>query len=110
MSDWKEETNKRREFRQCPDDEDVTGSKPKKHCPKNFILECYQYARSYGFFKVKEGWDKRGSYKKLSDAEKAAEHLRLKDYLYKGCAFRIVDKNGNVLKEYPEIKTLQKEM
>lgn len=106
MSDWKEETNKRREFRQSPDEESdyIPGSKPKKHGPKDFILESF-VPKGY-YFMSEEGWRKRGSYKKLSDAEKAAEHMRLKDSLYRGLKLRIVHKNGTVLKEYAEIRDL----
>ena len=102
MSDWNEEGRKRRDFRQCHEEyEEHVSSNPKKHVSKDFVLESF-VPKNY-YFMAEEGWRSRGRYKKLSDAEKAAEHLRLKDNLYKGLALRIAYKDGSILKEYPEV-------
>lgn len=117
MDEWKEKAKNRRDFRQTPDDESdyIPGAKPKKHTQKDFILE--EFMQKNEIFGYESGWHKKGSYKKLPDAEKAADH-RMKEpsylnYLDKSIlgsdsknhpALRIVRKDGTVVKEYPGIK------
>lgn len=105
MDDWKQEANKRRNFRQLPyeDEREVIPY----HCRKTPRFFCIEYYSPYeDCFYFKKGWKKWKTYKKQKDAETAAEKIRVQNPLIKGFKLRILDKNKNVVKEYEEIPEL----